>query len=258
MTSAQTSKSRGGKNPDLAGGIACSPARSQVAGKATPNFTDKDGLILENVHVQLVFWGSAWGTSGDHPTIGDVTNAVASILSGPYMRLLDQYRHIGNGILNGTTSVITPKANRPADPPNPFSKNDVPTLIANLINSGTIPDPASNNQLLYCVIMPPGVNYTKWHIIGWHSLFELGDQKVHYAWVNNDVTLTSITRGFSHELVDACTDPEGTAILDTTGTCRVGSWCEIGDVCEKQVKVLDGITVQSYWSQQDGICVVPT
>jgi hypothetical protein len=258
MTSAQASESRGGKNPDIAGGFVMSPARSQVAGAATPNFTDNGGLVLQNVHVRLIFWGSAWGTSGNHPTISDVANAVSSILSGPYMHSLGQYRGIGNGVLNGKTPVTTPVANSPANPPNPFSENDVQDLISNLINSGSMPDPASNSQLLYYVIMPPGVNYTKRHTIGLHSFLELGGQSVHYAWINNGGTLASVTRIFSHELVESCTDPEGSAILGTTGTCRGGGWCEIGDVCENQVKVVDGITVQSYWSQQDGRCVVPT
>jgi hypothetical protein len=257
MNLAQTSSPEDGKDSGYVGGVAISPARSPVAGAPTPNFTDKGGLVLKNVHVQLIFWGSVWGTGANQPTIDDVTKAVTSILAGPYMSMLDQYQGIGNGVLNGTTSVFTPIADNPANPPNPFSEDHVMNLVSNLIKSGTMPDPASNNQLLYCVVMPPGVNYTKKHIIGLHSFQELDGQNVHYAWITNGGTLASVTSIFSHELVEACTDPEGSAILGINGTCREDSWCEIGDVCEHQVKVVDGITLQSYWSQHEGSCVVP-
>ena len=61
---------------------------------------------------------------------------------------------------------------------------------------------------------------------------------------------------FSHELVESVTDPEGSAI---TGTgCNQGGWCEIGDVCTANTAVINGVTVQRYWSQVDGQCVVPT
>jgi len=155
-------------------------------------------------------------------------------------------------------SVTTPMAGVSADPPNHFSKSNVAIMIFNLINSGAIPDPASNNQLLYCVIMPPGVKFADESMIGNHTYFKHGNQKVHFAWVSNGGTLASITQIFSHELVEACTDPEGTAILGTDGTCTGVGWCEIGDVCEKQVGVVDGITVQAYWSQLHGECVLPT
>ncbi len=257
MNLAQTSSPDDSKDYDYVGGIAISPARTPIDGAPAPIFIDKGGLVLQNVHVQLIFWGSVWGTSANSPTINEVTSAVTSILTGPYMSLLDQYQHIGNGVLNGTTSVVTPVADSPANPPNPFLEDDILNLVSNLIKSGAMPNPASNNQLLYCVVMPPGVNYTKKHIVGLHSFQEIDGQNVHYAWITNGATLASVTSIFSHELVEACTDPEGSAILGINGACREDSWCEIGDVCEHKVNVVNGITLQSYWSQHDGSCVLP-
>jgi hypothetical protein len=51
----------------------------------------------------------------------------------------------------------------------------------------------------------------------------------------------------SHELVETITDPEGNA------------WgpIEIGDVCIPLNDWLDGVYVQSYWSNVDGACVMP-
>jgi hypothetical protein len=77
-------------------------------------------------------------------------------------------------------------------------------------------------------------------------------------WVRNDGALnnnTSIPRIFSHELVEACTDPEGDAwqINPVNST----NWNEIGDACSSTT-VLNGVLVQSYWSQFDHACVIPT
>ena len=57
-------------------------------------------------------------------------------------------------------------------------------------------------------------------------------------------------------MVESCTDPEGTAILGVAGTCSQSGWCEIGDVCSS-TGVVDGVKVQSYWSQKDKACIVP-
>jgi hypothetical protein len=91
--------------------------------------------------------------------------------------------------------------------------------------------------------------------IGEHSYFVQGGVNVHYAWLTTS-SLASLTTIFSHELVEACSDPEGTAITGIAGTCSQTGWCEIGDVCQSTNAVC-GVTVQSYWSQEDLACVVP-
>ena len=46
------------------------------------------------------------------------------------------------------------------------------------------------------------------------------------------------------------------AILGDVGTCSGEGWCEIGDVCEGIGGIVNGVSVQSYWSQQDMACKV--
>jgi len=58
--------------------------------------------VIRNVHVQLIFFGSAWGVSTTTPSATQVANAVQNILSGPYMSYLAQYG-VGRGTLRGTT-----------------------------------------------------------------------------------------------------------------------------------------------------------
>ena len=228
---------------------------SGPSGGAGPHFTDHGGPVIANAHLLLIFWGTAWTTVT--PSIGNVTDAVVNILTGPYMNSLSQYRNISHGTLFGTTVVTTAIDGSPANPPNPFSDGDISGLISGLCNAGRLPSPATDSQLFYCVILPPGVN-SGGGFIGEHTYFSLAGVNCHFAWVMNNGTLDYVTTVFSHELVETVTDPEGSAILGDPGTCNQGGWCEIGDVCEGNTSVVNGVVVQRYWSQQDNSCVVPT
>src|SRR5947209_9670818 len=84
------------------------------SGGGAANFTDHGGPVLNQVHVQLIFWGNAW-VSNPTPSVTDITNAVTKILAGSYTSALAQYRGIQQGSVHGTTTVTT------SNPPNSFS-----------------------------------------------------------------------------------------------------------------------------------------
>jgi hypothetical protein len=225
-----------------------------VGAGVTPNFTDHGGVIIPNVHLMLIFWGASWDATTANPTMGAVTDAVINILTGPYMNSLSQYRGIGSGPLQAAVLVSEAVGSSPATPPNNFTNTDIQTLLTNLIQAGRLPDPSTNAQLLYIVMLPPGA--TQPGLLGEHTYFTYNGRNLHYGWVANGGSLDSVTWVFSHELVESVTDPEGTAI---TGTgCNQGGWCEIGDVCTANTVRVNGVLVQRYWSQFDQQCVVPT
>ena len=68
------------------------------------------------------------------------------------MSRLQQYRIAGNGTLVGTTLVTT------SDPPQNFSDQSVANLVTSLIGSAGFPNFSTDDQLLYCVVMPKGTN----------------------------------------------------------------------------------------------------
>lgn len=111
--------------------------------------------------------------------------------------------------------------------------------------------------------MPPGVSFNNPSTVGEHTYdtdydFPADYDKAWFAWVTNDGSLTnynSIPRIFSHELVEACTDPEGDGIQVNPPSSS--NWHEIGDVCSSAAS-LNGVMVQSYWSQRDQACIIPT
>ncbi len=216
------------------------------------NFTDHNGTVIQFVRAYLIFWGSAWTSSPPPtPTTAQVTDAVNRILSGGYLTGLSQYRGIGQGYILGSTTVTS------SNPPNGFTDTNVSNFINGLINAGTIPNLDADNQTLYIVFMPKGTNASNSNFIGEHTYFTNSNNKrVHFSWVTNNGTLSSISTITSHEIAEAMTDPEGSAILGDAGTCSGTGWCEIGDVCQGTNGTVNGASVQSYWSQKDKACEV--
>jgi hypothetical protein len=230
------------------------PGANGAAGAAgaANKFADSGGATLQVMQLFLIYWGTQWtATPAPVPTSGQVSSAAATMMASPYMTGLNEYRGIGRGFVRGSATITS------SNPANGFTDNQVATFIDGLITAGTIPGPDVDNQTLYCVIMPKGVNASNASFIGEHTYYTRSGQRIRFAWVTNNGTLNSITNILSHEVVEAATDPEGTAWLGVAGTCSGTGWCEIGDICQSTSAVLDGVTVQSFWSDQAGACVVP-
>ena len=58
-----------------------------------------------------------------------------------------------------------------------------------------------------------------------------------HAWITDSEVLDGATQTTTHEIVESLSDPEGTAILGTPGTCDGKQWCEIADICSGGVKL---------------------
>lgn len=220
------------------------------AGPAT-TVSKGTGPIFTNVAVQLIFWGSAWNEPTTTPSAPQVVAAVSNILSGAYMNKLAQYG-VGKGSLAGAFTVSSP------EPDSPFDPADVASLTLFLIYNGTFPKPgegAGGSQLLV-FIMPPGVTSTSSDAIGEHAVAKspLGDFEQPYAWVTSDGTLDGLTETFSHELVEAVSDPLGDAWQVDPRNSQ--PWHELCDVCQS-VADLNGVSVVSYYSASDRACVIP-
>lgn len=227
-------------------------ARGLGGAGGAAKFVDNNGKVLQVVQVQLIYWGAAWvANPAPVPTSGAITAAMSTLLSGPYMTGLAQYRGIGRGFLRGSTVVSN------SNPPAGFTDQNVSNFINGLLNAGTVPAPDVDNSTLYMVVMPRGVNASNTGFVGEHTFFTRNGQRIPFAWITNNGNLDSVTRIISHEIVEAATDPEGSGFLGVAGTCNQGGWCEIGDICSS-TQVRGGVTVQSFWSDSDGACIVPS
>lgn len=228
-------------------------------GDAPPTATIKDlgGLRFSNVKVNLIFWGGYWSApAGSGVTMSQVINDCASILSGPYISSLSQYgvysAHLGDIFVT----------NAGDEPPTNYDDGTIADFILSVIRGGSLPEPDEENEYnIHCVFMPPGTNPPV-GLLGEHSQAfyfdidfldaDLWDAS-HFAFISFN-SRSEISRIFSHELVEALTDPEGDAIQMIP--VNDSSWNEIADHCRSRAG-LNGVTVQSYWSEKDKSCVIP-
>jgi hypothetical protein len=236
----------------------------------SPDYTvtstdDKGGKVLTDVEVILCFWGKSWtATPAPVPSADQYKQAIIGILSGPYMGRLGQYRGVGQGTL------IYTDINDGSDPKNPYTDADVVAMLKDRLQNTTMPAPAAGKNRFYAVIVPQGVKNSLSQFAGQHQSFTVNGQTGYYAWVDNTGSLTgsnSTTKVFSHELIEACTNPDvdtsNNSILvqgkQSNGTAVVND--EIGDTCNGKFATVDmnGVqcSVQAYWSKVDNACILP-
>jgi hypothetical protein len=112
-----------------------------------------------------------------------------------------------------------------------------------LFDAGVLPAP--DKQAVYVVTIPPGIYSGQGDLLGEHNYYQRAGHRVHYAWITDAESLDGATHATTHEIVESLTDPEGTAILGTPGTCDGERWCEIADICSDTGR-LGGVMVAPY------------
>jgi hypothetical protein len=223
-----------------------------VPGDAGPtdSITDKGGARIVHCDLELIFWGSQWQTA-TNPSAGNILAAVQTLLAGPYLAEMRQYGFQGI-TLRGATNFTTP------NPPVNFKTSDVGDIVWSAIDQGIFPEPDDDGgRILYMVFMPTGTNGPA-SARGAHS--DPSDYDfpfdIDYAWVGwiGPGTLDYTMDVFSHELVEALSDPESDAWRMTR---NINGGGEIGDACNNTVDRVDNLLLQAYWSQKFRACALP-
>lgn len=218
----------------------------------TAHFVDRGGPVLRGAQVYLLYWGSHWPATGIYfPTTGQITAAFRTLLTGPYLSGLAQYRGIGPAVLRGSTVVTT------SEPHNGFNDHDIKDFLNAQLDADVVPSPDASNQTLYIVVLPVGISAggDSSEFDGEHYYKRHG-QRIHFVWAAASGTLDGATRIISHELVESLTDPEGNAVRGVSRTCDQGGWCEIADICS-DTRIVSGAAVSPYWSERARACVAP-
>jgi hypothetical protein len=218
-----------------------------VSGLKVSNGDDTMGSIAPNLHV--VFWGEKWTKHPpSDPSMDDILSDLEALLASTYFAALGQYG------VTGAAKLADAWISHRGPPHLAFTMTDVNYQCWLLMTSGPIPD---NPSSVVCLVCPPGATPSDSNENGEHD----HSLQPNFVWVptiwiqyESRATMSQI---FSHELAEAFTDPNGDGIqMDPTS---VINWNEICDLCENvPTVVLNGVTVQSYWSAQDNACVVPT
>jgi hypothetical protein len=227
------------------------PRAGAVSAPGTARFVDHGGPILHAARIHLLYWGSAWtATAASAPTPDQITASVRWMLTGPYLTGLAEYRGIRPAVLRGFTVVTS------SDPHDGFGDEDVSDFLDAQLDAGVVPGPDPDNQTLYVVVIPVGVSAggDSAKNLGEHSYYPRHGQRIPFAWTADSGSLAAATRILSHELVEALTDPQGSAVLGVSGTCEQAGWCEIADICPGAA-VVNGVAVDPYWSERARTCV---
>jgi hypothetical protein len=246
------------------------PAVDQLEDRCQPSivFTPKFGgetvrdAIFNSVlnlktPVYLIFWGGAeWGDGNGNPNPAAVAigQAMSSVLPGPYMSALGQYR-VGMGNASVVGWVVDT-----SEPASGFSQDDVANVVNSAIDHLGLPDEDDipNETPLYVVVTPSGIISDQGPgISGYHSYESLGSfpdlDKGPFAWVGATGSLDATTVTASHEVVEAASDPDP---FDFTYNVVHGAlWTGAPEVeiCDNEAENYTyrepqtGTLVQSYW-----------
>jgi hypothetical protein len=227
---------------------------------------NQGGPVLTNVEVEAVFLGDYWNTSDGQALATQIDGFFSYITSSPYFGILSQYG-INPGTFTGQTVIATafPQGTTLDD-------SAIQAALQDAITSGALSLPDSNTLL--AVYTEPNVSITlngdssTSGLLGYHSSFTGADAggngfTVSYSVVAHPTgntpivglkTFADLTAVSSHELAEAVTDPQPltnpTWVDPNTGE-------EVGDPGEGQFGVVNNITVQALWSNNDGGVVLP-
>jgi hypothetical protein len=224
----------------------------EMTNGTTHKIVDQGGPVLTNAKVQLIFWGD-WNDSSLDPSKDTIATAIQSIINSDYYSKLSQYRGIQKPAYLGYV------VNNTSHLPNTFEDSAIEKAIGDSIQNRSAPDFRSftNGQIMYIVIPTPGHVSTDEEGNAFHDNFTYkGNNKGVYAVYYGKKDLESITRTLAHEIAEACTNPvyNKKAFIDPDVEPPDN---EIADFCENEVGEVNGVTVEGYWSNLDGGCVIP-
>ncbi len=266
-------------------------AFTPVYGAEQAHYTHGTGLAgtLNNPPVYLIFWGSYWETN---PTaVRNLTDDFYEVIAnsvgpyaGAYLSGIEQYKASGAYLQADANPAyaqvagfvgITSYIDGTNDPPATVSSNPqlgdaVSNEVEQLINNsgGVIPDPGHTPQTpIDVVITPPTVG----GVNGQDSFNEPSDSgtgRYHdVVWVDTQALVTDpsglnqdvTTSHFSHELVEAITDPNG--VVGGYHVDAGSQWTQGGNnqICDFEAgnyfyrvgtgSVNAGVVCEAYWSQ---------
>jgi Protein of unknown function (DUF3892) len=204
---------------------------------------------MTSAKLYVIFWGDGWkSVPPGSPSIDDVLNDIAAIVASPYLDGLREYAPFPTATFTKATLEAAYFVDG-YNPPGNFSTVDTDYIAWYNMAFGPIPETL---ETIVCVMMPPGI---KNPLNGQHH-FSIAPNltTVPVLWVLYR-SRAGISCTFSHELVESITDPDGTGIQ--INPTSIINWNEIGDACNNLCQSINGVTVQSYWSNAYAACIVP-
>lgn len=229
--------------------------------------TDQGGPVIERAKIVLSFRGSGW-LSGSI-TSSDVRRAFDAVLASPYMSHLVQYRGIRRAEI--VFAIEDPRDLGSLGPdPRKFVAGNVWLLhdedIRNVSRVALRARPPENNETVFYLAVvsqdPIPLVIEQINASGYHDTFvEDGRTVFHGVLLHQSASTVEQTWHylpgvFTHELVEACTDPDVRSgfILNT-----VGELCDMNEVRTAQLPGFEHkVDLSVYWSELERGVVAPT
>jgi hypothetical protein len=214
---------------------------------------DKGGPFQTNAHLVVLFWGDYWNQSAAASTArAALTSSVATLTSGVYFSLLNQYGGIDAPTFDGAWTVGGANPTGSCQAASGGSPMD--NMVQGQLSQGLIPGHGTGTpNMIYMVITPPDTAF--------QSPCHYNSNGVAYAWTylhleaNSAPSVRATTLDITHEVVESITDFDPQA---NTAWVMVpaGADNELVDVCGA-IDYLDGVDVRAYWSNAQGACAIP-
>ncbi len=255
----------------------CVPAIIFANQYGSEQLTHINDNTLNSPPVYFLFWGSYWQTGNGPQYQQQIINAAQTLFNTAYFSGQTQYKTDGTVTYGGYD-------NHTSDPPSPFSTDDIVNTLHNDIDHNMLPDPSNmQHQPIYVVVTPPGITSDQPNDIGYNDFtWELAfngkpelRQEV-YCWVGGGNTSTfnidNYTNILSHELSEAITDPQSISFNPSPNIVFNGYQVNPGanfpnppsnsnQICDYEAQNytyrLNGVLVQSYWSDHDQNFIIP-
>src|SRR5579864_606362 len=238
----------GGDGRASEGGIgrSCYEVNDEAHGYPGGVAADDPGNVMKSPKVYAIYWDEYYQVNPQ--AVYTMNQFFSQILTGRYMRQLEQYGGIGQGQFLGSTVVVPDPVNPPPAPPSELTAAQIENQLGQWITSGTVPvrpDPDETN-LLYIIFTPNSTNMGDC-LSGFHSstrydtppsaqpkednLFWAAIQEWHEYGPPASARefADSCTWAASHEMVEAFTNRSGTGWVYRAAD---GNIYEIGDLCE--------------------------
>jgi hypothetical protein len=228
---------------------------------------DQGGPVLQRAKIVLSFRGAGWLTGSI--STSDVRRAFDAALASPYLSHLVQYRGIRRAEI---VFVIEDARNLGHLGPDPrkFVAGNI-WLIADeeIKNVARVAlrarPPEDNEEVFYLAVVsqdPIPIVVEQVNASGYHDKFDEDGRSVVYGVLLHQSASTAeeswhyLPGIFSHELVEACTDPDVRSgfILNT-----VGELCDMDDVRAVRLPGFEHeVNLSVYWSELERAAVAPT